>query len=148
KGSAEGSKRICGMWWRPWSPGRLRPFRCRCHDGTRPGTRRASSVTKRRRALGGLATRVAAAILPAMSATEPQEGERVTSRRRTPAAVAARNGTAAKARAPRRTIPPEKRCNALDGKTWLQYSISVWGDVKKSAEELRLKHPALFPVAL
>ena len=36
----------------------------------------------------------------------------------------------------------------LDGKTWLQNSISVWSDIKKSKEEIELKHPALFPVML
>src|SRR5262245_2636048 len=41
-----------------------------------------------------------------------------------------------------------RRCNSLDGKRWLQNSISVWGDVRKSPEELRLKHPAMFPTAL
>lgn len=46
---------------------------------------------------------------------------------------------------PRRQPP---RCNGLDGKRWLQNSISVWGDLRKSAEEQRLKHPAQFPVAL
>src|SRR4029453_1610912 len=43
---------------------------------------------------------------------------------------------------------PSKRCNGLDGKRWIQNSISVWGDLRKSPEELRLKHPALFPAAL
>lgn len=62
--------------------------------------------------------------------------------------AATRDGTTAKARAPRRPVPPEKRCNTLDGKTWLQYSISVWSDIRKSTDELRLKHPALFPAAL
>jgi DNA modification methylase len=47
-----------------------------------------------------------------------------------------------------RRVPPEKRCNALDGKRWLQYSLSVWSDIRKSAEETKLKHPALFPCAL
>ncbi|HET6426480.1 MAG TPA: site-specific DNA-methyltransferase [Planctomycetaceae bacterium] len=46
---------------------------------------------------------------------------------------------------PRRQPP---RCNDLDGKRWLQNSISVWGDLRKTAEEQRLKHPAQFPVAL
>src|SRR5258707_15274376 len=41
-----------------------------------------------------------------------------------------------------------RRCNSLDGKRWLQNSISVWGDIRKSPEELRLKHPAMFPTAL
>lgn len=50
---------------------------------------------------------------------------------------------------PPRTLrrqPP--RCNDLDGKRWLQNSISVWSDLRKTAEEQRLKHPAQFPVAL
>lgn len=41
-----------------------------------------------------------------------------------------------------------RRCNQLDGKRWLQNSISVWGDIRKTAEESRLKHPAMFPVML
>jgi DNA modification methylase len=41
-----------------------------------------------------------------------------------------------------------KRCNSLDGKRWIQNSISVWGDLRKTPEELRLKHPAMFPAAL
>jgi DNA modification methylase len=41
-----------------------------------------------------------------------------------------------------------RRCNSLDGKRWIQNSISVWSDIRKSPEELRLKHPALFPAAL
>jgi DNA modification methylase len=40
------------------------------------------------------------------------------------------------------------RCNALDGRRWLQNSISVWGDLRKAPDEQRLKHPAQFPVAL
>lgn len=36
----------------------------------------------------------------------------------------------------------------LDGKTWLNYSISVWDDIRKSTEEAGLKHPALFPVQM
>lgn len=47
---------------------------------------------------------------------------------------------------PARKIP--KRCNELDGKRWLQNSISVWSDLRKSTDELRLKHPALFPTQL
>jgi DNA modification methylase len=45
-----------------------------------------------------------------------------------------------------RAVPP--RCNQLDGKRWLQNSISVWSDVRKTAEEQRLGHPALFPQQL
>ncbi len=42
---------------------------------------------------------------------------------------------------------PEKSRPAhdLDGKTWTRYSISVWDDIQKTAEERHLKHPALFP---
>ncbi len=40
------------------------------------------------------------------------------------------------------------RCNELDGKTWLQYSISVWNDIKKSSEEIKISHPAMFPLQL
>jgi len=36
----------------------------------------------------------------------------------------------------------------LDGKTWLQYSISIWSDIRKSTEENDLSHPAIFPVML
>ncbi len=43
---------------------------------------------------------------------------------------------------------PRRRCNELDGKRWLQNSISVWGDLRKTTEETRLKHPAMFPAAL
>lgn len=50
--------------------------------------------------------------------------------------------------APRAKRKPARRCNDLDGKRWLQNSISVWGDIRKSAEELRLKHPAMFPAML
>lgn len=48
----------------------------------------------------------------------------------------------------RAPVPPGKRCNELDGRRWLQYSLSVWSDIRKSPEERRLKHPALFPAAL
>lgn len=41
-----------------------------------------------------------------------------------------------------------RRANDLDGRTWLQYSISVWNDIKKTKEELNLKHPAMFPSQL
>lgn len=41
-----------------------------------------------------------------------------------------------------------RRCNNLDGRRWLLNSLSVWSDLRKTADELRLKHPAQFPVAL
>ncbi|KPJ64657.1 hypothetical protein AMK68_01075, partial [candidate division KD3-62 bacterium DG_56] len=40
------------------------------------------------------------------------------------------------------------RANDLDGKTWTRYSISVWGDLRKTTEESHLRHPAMFPTAL
>ncbi len=36
----------------------------------------------------------------------------------------------------------------LDGKTWLQYSISIWSDIRKSTTENGLGHPAIFPTML
>jgi DNA modification methylase len=41
-----------------------------------------------------------------------------------------------------------RRGNLLDGRTWTRHSISVWSDVRKSRDELALKHPALFPAEL
>ena len=41
-----------------------------------------------------------------------------------------------------------KRANELDGQTWTKYSISIWSDIKKTAEEAALRHPALFPIEL
>ncbi len=45
-------------------------------------------------------------------------------------------------------MTPKRRANQLDGKTWTRHSISVWSDIRKSKEELALKHPALFPAQL
>ncbi len=42
----------------------------------------------------------------------------------------------------------KRRCNQLDGKAWTRYSISVWSDIRKSAEEMKLNHPASFPLEL
>lgn len=42
----------------------------------------------------------------------------------------------------------KRRANELDGRTWQRYSISIWSDIHKTAEEARLRHPAMFPVAL
>jgi DNA modification methylase len=41
--------------------------------------------------------------------------------------------------------PPRRKANRLDGKRWLQNSISVWADIRKAPEEARFKHPAMFP---
>ena len=38
--------------------------------------------------------------------------------------------------------------NKLDGKRWLQYSFSIWKDIRKNKEENKLKHPAMFPTHL
>jgi DNA modification methylase len=42
----------------------------------------------------------------------------------------------------------KKKANELDGKTWTQYSISIWSDIRKTPDEIALGHPAIFPVAL
>src|SRR4051794_8845778 len=52
---------------------------------------------------------------------------------------------------PSAEIPARRRpkpCNSLNGKQWLKNSISVWGDLRKSADEQQLKHPAQFPTQL
>ncbi len=41
-----------------------------------------------------------------------------------------------------------ERFNNLNGAKWLQNSFSIWRDIKKNEEEWKLKHPAMFPVAL
>lgn len=38
-----------------------------------------------------------------------------------------------------------KRANNLNGSEWTRYSISIWSDIRKSAEEGQWKHPAMFP---
>jgi len=45
-------------------------------------------------------------------------------------------------------VKPRLPANDLDGKEWTKYSVSVWSDIQKSAEEMKLRHPALFPQAL
>lgn len=46
------------------------------------------------------------------------------------------------------SVATKRRANELDGKTWTKYSISIWSDIKKSKEEMELKHPAMFPLQL
>ena len=41
-----------------------------------------------------------------------------------------------------------RRANDLDGKQWTKYSISVWSDIRKTSEEIQLRHPAIFPLQL
>ena len=50
--------------------------------------------------------------------------------------------------APKSPTRSAKRANSLDGREWERYSISIWSDVKKTPEEKRLGHPAMFPLAL
>lgn len=47
-----------------------------------------------------------------------------------------------------RKMGASRRMNELDGETWLRYSISVWDDIKKSPQEIKLGHPAAFPIKL
>ena len=42
----------------------------------------------------------------------------------------------------------EKRANDLEGAAWTRSSISVWSDLRKTPEEVALKHPAMFPTDL
>ena len=46
------------------------------------------------------------------------------------------------------TRTKRKRANDLDGKTWIKYSISIWSDIRKTEDEVRLNHPAIFPSQL
>lgn len=41
-----------------------------------------------------------------------------------------------------------KQANELDGRMWLRHSISIWEDIRKTKEEINLKHPAMFPIGL
>lgn len=47
-----------------------------------------------------------------------------------------------------KTNEMKERFNKLDGAKWLQYSFSIWRDIKKNEEEWKLNHPAMFPIAL
>ena len=42
----------------------------------------------------------------------------------------------------------KRRANDLDGRTWEKFSISIWSDIRKTREEQKLRHPAMFPVEL
>ncbi len=48
----------------------------------------------------------------------------------------------------KRRTPCANKANVLDGKEWTKYSISVWDDIRKTAEEVKLGHPAMFPLEL
>jgi len=45
-------------------------------------------------------------------------------------------------------ISTRARANELSGEKWLCYSISVWDDIRKDKEEIKLNHPAMFPKQL
>src|SRR5712692_4544965 len=49
---------------------------------------------------------------------------------------------------PERAASADRRANDLDGAAWTRNSISVWSDIRKTPEEIRWKHPAMFPTAL
>ncbi len=57
------------------------------------------------------------------------------------------NGTDVKPSMPQKARPVN-RANDLDGKTWQRNSISVWSDIRKTRDEISLRHPAMFPVEL
>ena len=48
----------------------------------------------------------------------------------------------------KKTRRPGHKGNDLDGATWTRYSISVWNDIRKSAGEVKTRHPAMFPALL
>jgi len=52
------------------------------------------------------------------------------------------------AESPRKSTDPQSRANDLSGKEWTKYSISVWNDIRKTSEEAKLGHPAMFPGSL
>src|SRR5713226_9664564 len=47
-----------------------------------------------------------------------------------------------------RAASADRRANDLDGAAWTRNSISVWSDIRKTPEEIRWSHPAMFPTAL
>jgi hypothetical protein len=45
-------------------------------------------------------------------------------------------------------LTSRKTANELNGSDWTRYSISVWNDIRKTPEEAKLHHPAMFPPVL
>jgi DNA modification methylase len=41
-----------------------------------------------------------------------------------------------------------EKMNNLTGADWLKHSFSIWRDIRKTPEEMALKHPAMFPSQL
>ncbi len=41
-----------------------------------------------------------------------------------------------------------RRANDLNGTEWTRFSMSIWSDIRFTAEERRLAHPAMFPTML
>ena len=48
----------------------------------------------------------------------------------------------------KKVVPEEKKFNELNGKKWTRYSVSVWEDIIRNAEERKPEHPAVFPIEL
>ena len=46
------------------------------------------------------------------------------------------------------TVSRASRANALNGRDWTRFSVSVWSDLHKSPDERRFGHPASFPLSL
>jgi DNA modification methylase len=53
-----------------------------------------------------------------------------------------------KSRVGKSPAKPRRHCNGLGGRQWLKNSISVWSDIRKTSDEARLRHPAMFPQML
>jgi DNA modification methylase len=47
-----------------------------------------------------------------------------------------------------KTENTKRRANELNGSDWVKNSISIWSDIRFSAEEKAFRHPAMFPEAL
>ncbi len=41
-----------------------------------------------------------------------------------------------------------RRANELEGSEWTRFSMSVWRDIRKTPEEVKYHHPAMFPTML
>ena len=80
--------------------------------------------------------------------SRPTRSRATVNRKTAKKKAAAKNAPAKKTAASAGTRRPVPHCNELDGKRWIQNSISVWSDIRKNPEESRLKHPAMFPVML
>lgn len=83
------------------------------------------------------------AIAPDATREKPGTRKKAAKKGSTRKAVARKkSGGDAPVKKARKPVP---HCNELGGKRWIQNSISVWSDIRKTPEEARLKHPAMFP---